>query len=106
MDYRYRPSILTDLIEHGIRPTQTTPPEVIREFLNSLYVFEIRELRHQRKEVEAIFGPQPLDAYSQRVLDLKNRYSALGVPLERWLDLESRPDQTQSGFEAPRFPLE
>jgi len=90
MEFSYRASILTKLLEHGIRPTQTTPPEIIKQLLNSLYVFEIRELRHQRREVEAIFGSQPLNTYSQQVLDLKNRYSALAIPLEKWLDLGSR----------------
>ena len=89
MDFLYRASIRTQLLEHGIRPQRSTPPGLIRQLLNSLYVFEIRELRRRRREVEDVFGPQPLDAYSKQVLDLKERYPALAVPLDKWLEVES-----------------
>ncbi len=86
MEYRYRPAIRTQLLSHGIKPQVTTPPDLIRQFLNSLYVFEIRELRRRRREVEYVFGPQPLDAYSEQVLELKNKYPALAIRLANWIE--------------------
>lgn len=92
METRYRSSIRTQLLEHGIRPKTSTPPGLIRQLLNSLYVFEIRELRRRRREIESVFGPQPLDAYSKQILSLKERYPTLAVPLKSWLEVGSSRD--------------
>jgi hypothetical protein len=85
MVYTYRPSVLALLLNQGIRPLPTTDPELVRAFLNSLYVFEIRELRRRRRELEEVFGAQPLGPYSRQVQDLKDRYPMLSTPLTSWL---------------------
>lgn len=89
MVYRYRSAIRTLIQYHGVHPRASTPPDLIREFLNSLYVFEIRELRRQRREVEEIFGTQPLDGYSKQVQELKDRYPVLAIPVSHWTEPQS-----------------
>lgn len=58
----------------------------MRELLNDLYLFEIRELKLRRRELEAFFGPQPLAGYSDQVRALKGRYALLSLPLEVWTE--------------------
>src|SRR2546425_8432693 len=43
--YRYRPEVLEELLEHGVRPTERTRPELVHEFVSDLYRFELRRLR-------------------------------------------------------------
>lgn len=95
--YRYRDAVLRELERHGIRPKPATTPERLHDFLNDLYVFEIRELRLKRDELERFFGPQPLDEYSEQVRALKKRYPLLGLPLPGWVEesvTSERPDVT------------
>lgn len=82
--WRYRPEVLNQLELFGLCPRSTTPPEKLREFLDALYLFEIRELRYRRKELETILGPQPLEPYREQLQALKARYTLLGLPIERW----------------------
>ena len=58
----------------------------MRELLNDLYLFEIRELKLRRRELEQFFGPQPLADYSEKVRELKSRYALLSLPLELWTE--------------------
>ncbi len=43
--YRYKEDILEQLAAHGVRPTPETPPELVHEFVNDLYRYELRRLR-------------------------------------------------------------
>ncbi len=86
--YVYRPDVLTGLEALGIRPLSHSEPERVRAFVNALYVFEIRELRGRRGEVERFFGPQPLEPYSDSVGLLREKYALLSLPLEKWLQEE------------------
>jgi hypothetical protein len=79
-----RPSVAERLLAHGIRVTEATRPEFVRELLNIWYVFEIREARLRRRELERVLGPQPLSDYSARVMELRNRYRLLSLPIQRW----------------------
>lgn len=83
--FLYQASVLQTLDTMGIRPRAKTEPERVRAFLNGLYVFEIRELRSKRGEVERFFGPQPLETYSDGVKALRERYALLSLPLEDWV---------------------
>jgi hypothetical protein len=74
VEYRYRSDVLRALETHGIRPRPTTPPELVREFVNDLYRYEIRRLRDRLRR-----GEFPKDTYFDRVVSLRNKYSVLAL---------------------------
>ena len=74
MEYRYRVDVLARLETHGIRPRPTTRPELVREFVNDLYRYEIRRLRDR-----LLRGEFPKDTYFDRVVTLRNKYSVLAL---------------------------
>jgi len=72
--YRYRRDVLEKLDAHGGRPNPGTPPELVREFVNDLYRYEIRRLRER-----LLRGEFPKDTYFDRVVSLRNKYSVLAL---------------------------
>ena len=72
--YRYRPDVIEHLWRHGVHPTPSTPPELVRDFVRDLYKYEIRRLRGRmlRKEF-------PRDEYSDRVEALRRCYPVLAL---------------------------
>ena len=75
---KYRDDVLASLETHGIRPRPTTRPELVREFVNDLYCYELRRLRAQLLRNEF-----PKNTYASRVVELRNKYSVLALkPLE------------------------
>jgi hypothetical protein len=72
--YRYRSDVLARLETHGIRPHPTTRPELVREFVNDLYRYEIRQLRDR-----LLRGEFPKHTYLDRVVTLRNKYSVLAL---------------------------
>ena len=58
----------------------TTPPELLHEFVNDLYRFELRRLRKRylRGEIEKL-------AYSNHVIALRKKYLLVSVPVGRWV---------------------
>jgi hypothetical protein len=74
MEYRYRRDVLQRLETHGIRPRETSRPELVREFVNDLYRYEIRRLRDS-----LLRGDFPKDTYYDRVVTLRNKYSILAL---------------------------
>ena len=74
MEYRYRGDVLERLEAHGIRPQPTTPPDLVREFVNDLYRYEIRRLRDR-----LLRGEFPKQTYHDRVVALRNKYSILAL---------------------------
>jgi len=81
MEFRYRDIVLGQLARYGIKPGSDTPPELIREFVNDLYVIEIRELRNRVRR--GLIAKQALAA---RVKELRKRYLLLSVPLRHWTE--------------------
>ena len=79
MIFTYRDIVLEELARHGARPSQDTPPELLREFINDLYVIEIRALRDRVRA--GSIHKQDLAAW---VKELSKRYILLSVPLEHW----------------------
>ncbi|HEU4391294.1 MAG TPA: hypothetical protein VFV34_26075 [Blastocatellia bacterium] len=79
MAFRYRESVLVELARHGVQPTNDTPPEFVRDFINDLYRYEIRVLRDK-----LMSGKFPKSDYARRVAELRARYPVLGLPLEFW----------------------
>jgi hypothetical protein len=79
--YRYLPSVLEALAAHGVRPTASTAPDFVREFLNDLYRYELRRLR-----AELLAGAFPKPEYFDRVVALRRRYPLLSLKPWQWLD--------------------
>ena len=77
----YRLDVLEVLERHGIRPQPTTPPELVREFVNDLYRYEIRRLRDS-----LVRGDFPKDTYFDRVVTLRNKYSVLALRPPEFLE--------------------
>lgn len=79
MGFNYYDHVLAELARHGISPSETTPPELIHEFINDLYVYEIRKLRDRLRA-----GAFPKNEYAGRVADLRRRYPILSLPVRYW----------------------
>jgi hypothetical protein len=79
MEYKYRESVLKELARHGIIPRSDTPPEFIHEFVNNLYLIEIRATKQRMLAGEIIKTD-----YSKRVEELRNRYPILSLPPRLW----------------------
>ena len=77
----YRLDVLEVLERHGIRPQPTTPPELVREFVNDLYCYELRILRDR-----LLRGEFPKHTYSDRVVKLRNKYSVLALRPHEFLE--------------------
>ena len=83
MEYKYRDSVLDELSRHGIIPRSDTPPELVHEFVNDLYVHEIRRLREQMRA-----GLIRKDDYANRIDELRKRYPVLSLPVGYWIETE------------------
>jgi len=81
MEYCYRPAVLAQLETHGIRPRSTTSPELVREFVNDLYCYELRRLRDRLKR-----GEFPKHTYFDRVVELRNRYAVLALKPQQFVE--------------------
>jgi len=81
MEHRYRPDVLERLRAHGIQPRSTTRPELVREFVNDLYRYEIRRLRDR-----LLRGEFPKSTYLDRVVTLRNKYSVLALRAPEFLE--------------------
>jgi hypothetical protein len=81
MPYRYRTDILEQLLVHGVRPTEETSPELVRDFVNDLYRYELRRLRDSLKR-----GDFPKDSYFHRVYALRLKYPVLALKPWQWVE--------------------
>lgn len=81
MEFRYRDIVLDELARHGVTPSHNTPPDLVREFINDLYVIEIRALRDQVRA--GVIRKQDL---ASRVKELRKRYFLLSVPIQDWTE--------------------
>jgi hypothetical protein len=79
--YKYRQSVLTELLRHGIRPRGDTAPEIVRQYVNDLYLIEIRRLRDSMRS-----GQIPKDKYAAAVVELRSRYPILSLPASLWTE--------------------
>jgi hypothetical protein len=77
----YRPEVLEELAQHGLRPGPDTPPARLREQINDLYRYEIRALRDRCRAGEFTTRELPL-----RVVALRKRYLLLSIPTARWVE--------------------
>jgi hypothetical protein len=79
MAFKYRDSVLDELARHGVKPCPDTPPEMIREYVNDLYIYEIRMLRKKQRA-----GQIPKHDYANHVKKLRSRYRLLSLPVQYW----------------------
>lgn len=79
--YRYRADVLEQLWTHGVQPTATTRPELVHEFVNDLYRFELRRLRDR-----LVRGEIPKIGYYDRVVALRMKYPLVSLEPREWLD--------------------
>jgi hypothetical protein len=81
MEFRYKPDVLEQLASHGVHPTDSTPPERVREFVNDLYRYELRRLRDRllRREIKK-------PDYYAHVVAARNRYRVLSLKLWEWTE--------------------
>jgi hypothetical protein len=83
MAFTYRETVLKELARHGIVPDNRTDPHLIHEFVNDLYLLEIRALRKQM-----LAGEIPRSNYASRVEELRKRYPILSLPVRYWTEPE------------------
>lgn len=81
MTYRYRRQVLEELERHGVVPTPDTRPELVREFVNDLYRFELRQLRDCLRR-----GEFPKASYYDRVVGLRQKYRVLAQKPPQWVE--------------------
>jgi hypothetical protein len=81
MAFVYRADVLEHLVRHGVRPTDHTPPELVRDYVRDLYKYEIRCLRERYLRREF-----PKLEYAERVDALRRRYNVLALHARQFLD--------------------
>ncbi len=81
--YRYKPEIITALLEHGVRPTESSRPEMVHEFVRDLYRHEIRRLRER-----LLRGEFPRNRYAEKVIELRKRYWITSIRASEWVSRE------------------
>jgi hypothetical protein len=90
--YTFRQQVLDALAAHGLVPTPATSPQRLRDALRELYKYEIRRLRDR-----LIAGEFPKRDYSGLVVDLRQRYWLLSVPVQLWTEPEPGLGDTGDG---------
>ena len=81
MTYRYRADVLEQLWCHGVQPGAATPPELVHDFVNDLYRYELRRLRDR-----LVRGEIPKAGYYDRVVQLRRKYPLVSVKPALWLE--------------------
>ena len=79
MTYEYPEKILAQLVTHGVSPTPSTPPELLKEFVSDLYRFELRRLRRSQ-----VAGETPKSEYVAHVVALRKKYILISIPVRLW----------------------
>ncbi len=79
--HRYRAEVLAQLLAHGIRPTEGTHPQLVRDYVRDLYKYEIRRLRERYLRREF-----PKVEYAVRVDDLRRRYPVLALQPREFIE--------------------
>lgn len=81
MEHRYRRDVLEQLAVHGVMPRPSTSPDLVHEFLNDLYRYELRRLRDRlvRRDI-------PKAGYYDLVVEVRRRYPLLSRKTWQWLE--------------------
>lgn len=81
MEYRYKHDVLDQLAVHGAKPTAATPPELVHEFINDVYRYELRRVRDRFRRREIAKSD-----YYARVVEVRRRYPLLSLKLWQWME--------------------
>lgn len=81
VSYRYRPEVLAQLLLHGVRPTANTSPQVVYDYINDLYRYELRRLRNS-----LVRGEIPKKGYYDRVVQLRLKYPLVSIKSHLWVE--------------------
>jgi len=76
---RFAPRVLEELGRHGLRPGPSTTARQLRDAVRDLYLYEIRRLRG-----ELLAGRIRKPDYAGRVVELRQRYPLLSLPIDLW----------------------
>ncbi len=79
MAFAWDDEMLAALSRLGVRPTATTSPVLVKDFVTALYRYELRRLRDRR-----LAGQIPKPAYAGAVAALRPRYWMLSIPAADW----------------------
>jgi hypothetical protein len=79
--HKYYPRVLEQLWRHGVQPTPATPPQLVHDFVNDLYRYELRRLRDQLRH-----GEIPKPQYFDRVVEVRLRYPLLALKAWQWVE--------------------
>lgn len=79
--YRYRPEVIEQLWLHGVHPGPGTRPQLVFDFVNDLYRYELRRLRDR-----LVRGEIPKPGYYDRVVELRRKYPLVSFTPELWVD--------------------
>jgi len=82
--YTYREDVLAELWKYGVRPTEDTPPALVRGFINEIYKVELRKLRDRY-----VRGEFPKREYHKNVLEIRDRYPVLALHARQWVTVTS-----------------
>ncbi len=82
MVYRYKPGVLAQLSMHGVHPRTTTDPQLVHDFVNDLYRYELRRLRDR-----LVRGEIPKAGYYDRVVELRLKYPLVSLKPHEWVEL-------------------
>jgi hypothetical protein len=81
MPYRYRSAVIEQLWNHGVHPQPSTRPELVHDFVNDLYRYELRRLRDR-----LVRGDIPKAGYYDRVVELRRKYPLVSLKPHEWVD--------------------
>jgi hypothetical protein len=76
---RLRPNVLAALREKDVEPRDDDTAASLKERLNDVYLVEVRQLKARQRA-----GEIPLSEYGAHAEVLKQSFSLLGLPLDRW----------------------
>ena len=77
--WTYPAELAARLADLGLAPHGGTPPRLVRDQLNDLYRYEIRQLRSR-----LLAGEFPKSDYINRVIALRRKYWPLSLTPEQW----------------------
>ena len=81
MEQHYKKAVIEQLAVHGVKPTLATPPDLVHEFLNDLYRYELRRLRDRLLRREVVKSD-----YYDLVMEVRCRYPLLSLKPRQWME--------------------
>jgi hypothetical protein len=94
MLYNYRRDVVEQLWHHGVHPKTSTLPQVVFDFVNDLYRYELRRLK-----ARLVRGDIPKAGYYDRVVDLRRKYPLVSLNVREWA--QEVPDAVDSQLPTP-----